>query len=181
MTWKSYAAVSGATVLAGWLASSPPASVPARNAATAASPRRAAASAPGTDIQAEAARLHARLRSDRVYAEPRRDLFRFAARTEASAEARGRTRVIEGVADVPAVPEAPAAPRVGLSGVAEEQVDGRTERTAVLSSPMGVLLVRENEDVFGFYRVVRIENEAVELLRTSDGSAVRLTLGSSIP
>ena len=82
---------------------------------------------------------------------------------------------------MPGVPEAPAAPRVGLSGVAEEQVDGRTERTAVLSSPMGVLLVRENEDVFGFYRVVRIENEAVELLRTSDGSAVRLTLGSSIP
>ena len=78
---------------------------------------------------------------------------------------------------MPVVPEAPPAPQVSLSGVAEEQVDGRVERTAVLSSPMGVFLVKENEEVLGLYRVLRIENEAVELLKIGDGSALRLTLG----
>ena len=67
MTWKSYAAVSGATVLAGWLASSPPSNTPGSTAGSATrSPRRPSPAA--TDIEQQAARLQSRLRSVREYA-----------------------------------------------------------------------------------------------------------------
>ena len=175
MTWKSYAAVSGATVLAGWLASSPPSNAPG---STAGSPTPAPRRSPvaTTDIEQQAARLQSRLRSVREYAEPQRDPFRFAVRSE---------RVVrDEPAFVPASPIepvdlVPAGPRIAVSGIAEEQVDGRVQRTAVLSSPMGVLLVREGEDVLGYYRVSKIEAEAVELVTLGDGSAVRLPLGTA--
>jgi hypothetical protein len=51
------------------------------------------------------------------------------------------------------------------------------ERTAILSSPSGVLLVHEGDPVLGDYRVSRIEAEAVELVKT-DGSILRLTLSN---
>ena len=54
------------------------------------------------------------------------------------------------------------------------------ERTAILSSPSGVLLVREGDVVLGDYRVGRIESEAVELVKT-DGSTLRLTLSNPKP
>jgi hypothetical protein len=65
--------------------------------------------------------------------------------------------------------------------VAEDVVGDRVERTAILSSPGGVLLVREGDDVAGQYRVSKIENEAVELVRLSDGSALRLSLSDPRP
>ena len=84
--------------------------------------------------------------------------------------------------DVPPAPVAdavPPAPRVSLSGIAEDQVDGRTQRTAVLSALGGVLLVREGEEILGYYRVGRIEAEAVELVAVRDGTTTRLTLGTT--
>jgi hypothetical protein len=65
---------------------------------------------------------------------------------------------------------------VSLSGIAEDVVDGQPRRTAVLSTPSDVLLVREGEEVLGRYRVVRIESEAVELLSLDDGGTVRISL-----
>jgi hypothetical protein len=75
----------------------------------------------------------------------------------------------------------PPAPRVSLSGVAEDQIDGRPLRTAVLSSPTGVLIVREGEEILGYYRVDRIESDAVELVAIGSGMTRRLALGASIP
>jgi hypothetical protein len=72
----------------------------------------------------------------------------------------------------------PPAPQLSLSGVAEDEVDGRTARTAILSSPAGVLIVREGEEILGYYRVGRIESEAVELIAVGSGSTRRLTLGA---
>ena len=138
------------------------------------SPRRQSPAA--TDIEQQAARLQLRLRSVREYAEPQRDPFRFAARPQ---------RVVrDEPAFVPATPiepvePVPTGPRITVSGIAEEQVDGRVQRTAVLSSPMGVLLVREGEDVLGYYRVSRIEAEAVEFVALGDGTSVRMTLGTA--
>ena len=72
----------------------------------------------------------------------------------------------------------PVAPPVSVAGIAEEQIDGRVERTAILSSPLGVLLVREGEEILGYYRVTRIEGEAVEVVGLADGAPLRLTLGA---
>jgi hypothetical protein len=176
MTWKSYAAVSGATVLAGWLASSPASNTPAGRAVSSRpSPRRGATSV--SDIEQQATRLQSRLRAVRAYNEPHRNPFRFAGRAEAATNEGEFDPVVESA--LPPVDLAPAAPRISVAGIAEEQSDGRVERTAILSSPMGVLLVREGEEVLGYYRVTRIDSEAVELVGLNDGTATRLTLGAS--
>jgi len=44
------------------------------------------------------------------------------------------------------------------------------QRTAVLSTPANVLIVREGDVVGGLYRVIAIEEESVELEATADGS-----------
>ena len=80
----------------------------------------------------------------------------------------------------PPIDLVPAGPRVSVAGIAEEQLDGRVERTAILSSPMGVLLVHEGDTVLDDYRVGRIEAESVELVRLSDGTSTQLTFGAPI-
>ena len=88
MTWKAYAAVSGATVMAGWFVSTPPSSfsdsgVPGSSAAVSSqtvsdqtTPRPAT---PSLDIEQEATRLEARARREAAYVQPRRNPFRFGA------------------------------------------------------------------------------------------------------
>ena len=175
MTWKSYAAVSGATVLAGWLASSPPSNTPQRAAVSSpAAPRRRDAAV--TDIQEQATRLQSRLRAPRAYAEPRRNPFRFAERVSAASSRPEEALGPE--APAPPVDLGPPAPRIVVAGIAEEDVDGRVERTAILSSPMGVMLVREGEEILDYYRVNKIEAEAVELVRLTDGTPTRFTFAT---
>lgn len=174
MTWKTYAVVSGATVLAGWLASAPPSNAP-ESAVSA--PRQPAAprDIPASDIEREADRLQVRVRREVEYSQPQRNPFRFGA---------GRADTDRG-GDIPdaAPPPQPAVvvpvapPPVSLSGIAEDRDGPRVERTAILSSPSGVLLVHEGDPVLGDYRVARIESEAVELVKT-DGSSLRLTLSN---
>jgi len=170
MTWKSYAAVSGVTVLAGWFASSPAPSVPTSVSTRAAAAPRATAPAT-SDIERQADRLQARLPIARRFAEPRRDPFRFAERRAAPDPA--APRIVTPEAPVQPVDPNPA-PQVLLSGIAEEQVNGAPARTAVLSSPAGVLLVHEGDEVLGYYRVARIESEAVELVSLQSGVGTRL-------
>jgi hypothetical protein len=171
MTWKSYAVVSGATVLAGWLASSPPASAPA--AGTAARPEPSSrVPAAASDIEEQAARLHARVRQETAFRAPERNPFRFGARhAERSAADAVTPAPVEPIAPAP-----PPPPLVKLSGIAEDQLGERVQRTAVLSSPAGVLLVREGDEVLGQYRVARIHGDAVELLPLAGGGPLRLKL-----
>ena len=175
MTWKTYAAVSGATVLAGWIASSPPANTPAPAAS---GQRRPASSAPrttaGSDIEEQAARLQARLRQETEYHAPARNPFRFGSREVTRSAAPQRTEASAPVE--PIVPALPPPPPIKLSGIAEDGPADRVQRTAVLSVPSGVLLVREGDVVLGQYRVAKIEAGAVELTDTSGGPPVRLTL-----
>ena len=175
MTWKSYAAVSGATVLAGWLASSPPSNAPTSGtrAASSPAPRRRVEAA--TDIEEQAAHLQSRLQVARAYTEPQRNPFRFAERRSATPSPGGPAPAVEAL---PPVVLAPVGPRVSVAGIAEEQLDGRLQRTAILSSPMGVLLVHEGDTVLDDYRVGRIEAESVELVRLSDGTSTQLTFGT---
>lgn len=182
MSWKSYATVSGATLLAGWLASTEPSNAPAGAQATRtpAPPSSSSIASASTDIELQAMRLQARLRPEREYAQPARDPFRFAPRRQAPAVV-GREPLVAGTTPPPPVDVTPPAPQVSLSGVAEDAVDGRTLRTAVLSSPAGVLIVREGEEILGYYRVGRIESEAVELVAIGSGTTRRLTLGAPTP
>jgi len=176
MTWKVYAAVSGATVLAGWLASTPPSNAPGTGAPARgqATPPRAM---PSSDIEREAMRLQARVQREAVYTQPQRNPFRFgAARSVASPGVDLPEAASPTGTTVPAVPPPPP---VSLAGIAEDQVEQRVERTAILSSPEGVLLVHEGDDVLGQYRVAKIESEAVELVKRADGTTVRLSLNST--
>lgn len=174
MTWKTYAAVSGATVLAGWIASSPQDNAPTPTAST---QRRTATSTAqatgGSDIEEQAARLQARLRHETTYREPARNPFRFGAR---AVERTVPTERADTPPPIETIAPAPLPPPIRLSGIAEDRAGDRVERTAVLSSPSGVLLVREGDMVLGQYRVTRIDAEAVELADASGGPTVRLTL-----
>ena len=172
MTWKSYAVVSSATALAAWLAAQPPASAPG----TAPVPPTdlAAGTTGASTIQQEAARLQARVREQVEYQRPERNPFRFNAARPSALDAAPRASAP--VIEAEPLPAAPPPPPVSLAGIAENQVGERTERTAILSSPAGVLLVREGDQVLGQYRVGRVEAEAVELIRVDDGTTTRLTL-----
>jgi len=176
MTWKAYAAVSGVTVLAGWLASSPPANAPATTSSPAATRRRA--QAPGaSDIAEQAERLQVRLRAERNYTAPQRNLFRFEEGGDVDPASVEPGVAFEREPAPELAPEAPvpAPPTLSLSGIAEDQVNGEMSRTAVISAPTGVELVREGDEILG-YRVDRIESEAVELVRVADGTTRRITL-----
>jgi hypothetical protein len=172
MTWKTYTAVSGATVLAGWLVSTPPSSAPTSTGST----NGQAASrpdAPASDIEREAQRLQGRVRREVEYAQPRRNPFRFG---EGVADADRGGDIPAPASEAPvAVPVVPPPLPVSLSGIAEDQVGQQVERTAILSSPSGVLLVKEGDDIGGGYRIGRVESEAVELVKI-DGTTLRLTL-----
>ena len=184
MSWKAYAAVSGATVLAGWVVSAPPpANVPAPGAIVPGRSSQPPVAAP-SEIEREAARLGARLRRETAYTRPVRDPFRFGAGRSLEApqgadplgyEAGPAAPVVSGAAD--AVGAAQPAPLVSLAGIAEDRIEApggpRVERTAVLSAPDDVLLVREGDEVLGLYRVVSIGSDAVDLER-ADGTMVRL-------
>ncbi|MBF8301503.1 MAG: hypothetical protein HW394_1873 [Acidobacteria bacterium] len=173
MTWKAYTAVSGATVLAGWLAA--PSNAPDTGAA-APSQTVSRRATPSSDIEREAMRLQARVRREAAYTQPHRNLFRFGA---ARPIARSGIDLPEAAppAETP-VPAVPPLPPVSLAGIAEDQVEQRVERTAILSFADGVLLVHEGDDVLGQYRVARIESEAVELVKRADGTTLRLSLSN---
>src|SRR5689334_18530297 len=77
MNWKSTAAVSGVTLLATWLGSTP-VSPPAATQADASA--GAVRSQAGSDIQDQAARLQTRVRTELEYHNPKRNPFRFTER-----------------------------------------------------------------------------------------------------
>ncbi len=169
MTWKSTAVVSGATVLATWLASVPPNRAPE----DAIAPARAAAPAAGvvSDIEEQAARLHVKLRQEIEYREPSRNLFRFSTRASAlGGSARPAERALTAVAEF--VPPEPIGIR--LSGVASEKDGENDRRTAILSTPGGVVLAREGDEVAGHFKVGEIGEDTVDLIRLTDGIVLRL-------
>ena len=173
MTWKSYLLASGATTLiATYLASGPVTEPETAQPATGASARSSAAN----DIEEQAIRLQSRLRARSVYAEPSRNPFRFNHRRPSSTgNGEGPAVTDTPIAATP-LTLPPAPPAIKLSGVAADVVDGKTELTAILSTPQGVLLVKEGDAAGPLYRVEKIEESAVELVSPVDGSTRRLSL-----
>lgn len=168
MNWKATAAVSGATLLAGWFAAAPP--PPPAVPSSSQSPRTAASS----DISELAARLQTRTRLDDGYGEPERNLFRFGPNRPARSETPSPIVSAPESAPLEMLPQAP--PPVSLSGVASDPDGERIVRTAILSSPEGVLLAKEGDEVLGQYRVGAIGDDSVALTRLSDGTTLRITL-----
>jgi hypothetical protein len=175
MTWKSYAAVSGAGLLATYLFSAPPMIAPGRAPAT-----RPAADAGATrlsdDIEEQAARLASHAREQVVYRPPSRNPFRFGARAASTqsnipAPRAASEPLPEAVQQNPA-PAPP--PPIRLTGIAANTVNGEQQRVAVLLTSEGVVTAREG-DMAGAYRIVRIDEEAVEVVGP-DGTTRRLNL-----
>jgi hypothetical protein len=171
MTWKLYAVVSAGAFVATYLMSSPPNDV--ARSTTSAAPSAARQSAAGADIEQLADRLQ-RQRTAVNYRTPGRDPFRFQPRPV-------RPPVVSPapipLAETPAPAPAPVLPLLTLSGIATDVVGGEPQRSAVLSAPAGVLIVRVGESVAGLYTVVSISDESVELEATADGSRRTLRLG----
>ena len=175
MTWKSYAAMSGAGLLATYLFSAPP---PLTDRTPAARPSADAdASRVANDIEQQAARLGSRVRQAVDYVPPARNPFRFGGRPAAS---RGTTATSAPAgppseAVIPDLPEAPPPPPpIRLTGIATNTVNGQRERSAVLLTPQGVMTAGEG-DMVGAYRVLRIDEDAVEVAGP-DGMPRRLAL-----
>jgi hypothetical protein len=129
----------------------------------------------GAELADEIARLHDRLRPSARPQIPVRNPFSFR-----SAAARPAPVA---PAPVPSlffpVPSAAIKPESGLklSGFAEDPgPDGSVVRTAIISSPTQLYLVKEGETVAARYRVVKISPDAVELADVNSGASLRLVL-----
>lgn len=128
-------------------------------------PARASIDARGAALAAEIERLHDRLRPTAT-PQHNRNLFQFAPRVAAAP-------VVAAPVTLQAPPApVPVEPPFKLIGIAE---DAGT-RTAILSSPAQLLMVKEGEVVASKYRVAGISSDAIELTDSTDGSVLRLAL-----
>jgi|SRR5687767_4203118 len=171
MTWKSYVIASGAGLFATYLVSTPPASTPGRTPAVG---QRSVApqAAPVVDIQAEASRLQTRVREATEYQEPSRNPFRYLAPRRAARPADPEPDIAAPETTLPPVPEPPP---ITVAGIATKTVDGVRQRTAILITAAGTLEVNDGDAVGSEYRVVRVEEDAVELA-AADGTRRRISL-----
>jgi hypothetical protein len=129
----------------------------------------------GVALDAEIARLHDHLRPT---ASPRlgRDLFQFA--TPRPRVAPQDAAAIP-PAPIPAAAPAPApAPSLTLIGVAQDVAEGSAVRTAIISTPGQLFLVKEGEEVTAAglrYRVTRLSADSVDLT-AADETMLHLAL-----
>ncbi len=171
MTWRSTAVASAVMVVGTWLASYAPVGGPRPQPS--ASPSAARTETAAAEIQREASRLHDRLNQVTSYRLPARNPFLFGAPPQAPpAPPPEPAFTVEDVAPVNGAPTL----RLMLSGIAEDIVDDQMVRTAIISTPENVYLVKVGETISDTYKVTRIEATVVELVRLDDGSTVQLTL-----
>jgi hypothetical protein len=120
----------------------------------------------------EIARLHERLRPDATPRLPGRNPFRFGDRSpEARLAANPPSEPVAPIAQ-PARPPLP----LRLSGLAEDAGPDGPVRTAIISGLGQLFLVKEGETVTPRYRVIKIGEDAVELVDSIDGTTLRLAL-----
>jgi hypothetical protein len=118
----------------------------------------------GAALAAEIEGLHERLRPTAT-PEHNRNLFQFVARA-------GAPLPIAAPPPAPPLPPRPVEPPFKLIGIAEDS----GSRTAILSSPAQLLMVKSGDLVASKYRVMGISVDAIELSDTADGSVLRLAL-----
>jgi hypothetical protein len=158
------------------MASSPPSAVPTATSNAASMGGRSVPRDAGRDIQAEAARLQVRVRREMAYSEPQRNPFRF---DLASAPVAPEVSLEEPLPEVGPISAPAPRPFVTLAGIAADSLPQGGERTAVLSSQTGVMLVRQGDEVLGQYRVAAVGDDFVDLVSLIDGLTVRLSLAAA--
>jgi hypothetical protein len=170
MSWKLYVVVSSAGAFVATYLMSPSSEVVSRpSAPTAAQSARERAAI--TEIEALADSLR-QMNRETTYHTPGRDLFHFQSRVQ-----QPPAFVPPPAALPPPPPLPPPGPMLNLSGIASDVVDGKSMRSAVVSLPAGVVIVREGESLAGLYKVVAIGEESIDLESTTDGSRRTLRLG----
>ena len=128
----------------------------------------------GAELADEIDRLHERLTPSVTPRTPGRNLFAFRAPAPRPAPAPAAP-----VAAHPALTElvpALARPPLKLAGIAEDPGDDGPIRTAFISGPGQLFMVKEGETITDRYRVTRISADVVELTDLVDGSTHRLAL-----
>jgi len=176
MTWKLTAGASGLAIVGTWLAGYTPVGGPRQQPS--ATPSIARTETAAAEIQREAHRLHERLQQAAAYRSPARDPFEFGARRAQAPAIRPPVTTVE---DAPLVEPSLPTLRLKLSGIAEDVVvdaaAGETVvRTAIISTPDNVHLVKTGEVVAGTYKVGAIGPATVELVRLDDRSTIQLSL-----
>jgi len=173
MTWKLYALASGGGLLATFLVSLAAPSAPQQAGRTNV-PQVVSESGGSVDLSEQADRLRAGVAAATAYREPVRDAFRFGATAR-----RATAQPVAPVVTAPPPVAPPVRPPFSLAGMASTIEGGVTQRTAILTSLHGVLFVKEGDAVDGGYRVVTIEEDAVTVEATSDGTRTTLRLAEN--
>ncbi len=125
------------------------------------------------DLAKEIARLHDRLRPDATPRQPARNLFTFHTSPQ---------RIVAPIVPPPApvIGEGAATtvpqPPLQLAGIAEDSGPDGPVRTAIISTPGQLFLVKAGDPVTSRYRVARVAADVVELTDAIDGSVRRLAL-----
>lgn len=173
---RAAAYIGGGMLLAAWLSSAATEQDPQPDPAT--PPQATSGSDPvAFDVQAQAARLRARLASAPVPQQPARNPFAFAVPEVPRLREPSYGRMVQAAAAAPTVGALEPEPQLTLVGMAEKQTPTGSVRTAVIVDGADeVLLVTEGQEVAGRYRVTVIAADAVELQEVSTGAVRRLVL-----
>lgn len=126
-------------------------------------------------LQSEMSRLHARLAPTAAPSRSR-DLFRFSVRPVERRRAVASPRPAPVAAESDVVPVAAPRPVLSLIGVAEDTDGATLVRTAILSGPGDVYLVKPGETLRGQFRVEQVSADAVQLTDTASNQRFTLTL-----
>jgi hypothetical protein len=174
---RAAAYIGGAVLLAAWLSSAatylqdPDPTPPATPEPTSGTESIAA------DVQAQAARLRAKLAVTPAPQQPTRNPFAFAVRDARRVRQQVHAAALEEPPAASTAPVVPVEPRLSLVGMAEREAPGGPVRIAVIAGEGDeVFLVEQGQELAGRYRVVAIAADAVELQDLSDGAVRRLVL-----
>jgi hypothetical protein len=124
----------------------------------------------GAALAAEIERLHDRLRPT-ASPDHGRNLFQFAPQRVQLAPTREQSAPVAAVASPPPA-AAPLESPFKLIGIAENS----GARTAILTSPNQLFMIKDSEILDARYRVTAISSDAVELADIADGHVLRLAL-----
>ena len=127
----------------------------------------------GDVLAGEIKRLHERLRPNVLPSQPGRNLFTFTA-----PRAEPAPLVVAPVPVPEAAPAPPAflPPPLKLVGLAEDAGPAGPVRTAIISAPGQLFLVKEGDVIPPRYRVLKVSPEVVELVDEQLGTPLRLAL-----
>jgi hypothetical protein len=144
-----------------------------RDTASRSAERAVPVDARGEALAGEVARLHERLAPNATPLQPGRNLFQFTAPKPRRDMVPVRPALTEAA---PIAPAAAPPPPFKLIGIAEDAGADGPIRTAIVSAPGQLFMVKEGQNVTLRYKVTRIAADVVELQDLGDHSTLRLAL-----